>query len=212
MGTAGDLRERFRALPNEQREAHQDYAIRLWRGISWLQRAEEQDPGDWEGRFINAWIAFNALYGKLDPDGFPEGDRAAFGEFLAGVWDLDGEGRIRRVLGKHENRVLKLIESKYLSAGFWREGDAVEPRVRQHVREALARFGTLRVLRTLFDRLYVMRLQIFHGASTKGSKLNRRTLQSCGIVLLDLLPAMTQTMLDHGIDHDWGAVCYPPRG
>ena len=40
MATANDLRVRFRDIPREIRDEHQDFAIRVWRGISWLERAE----------------------------------------------------------------------------------------------------------------------------------------------------------------------------
>ena len=34
--TALGFREAFRAIPKEQREANQSFAIRVWRGLSWL--------------------------------------------------------------------------------------------------------------------------------------------------------------------------------
>ncbi|HKQ50450.1 MAG TPA: hypothetical protein VJZ71_20425 [Phycisphaerae bacterium] len=69
---------------------------------------------------------------------------------------------------------------------------------------------TVQLVGLLFDRLYVMRNQVFHGASTKGSKLNRRALQASATVLMDLLPVFLEIMIDVGIDSDWGAVCFPP--
>ncbi len=66
------------------------------------------------------------------------------------------------------------------------------------------------VLQLLFERLYVMRVQVFHGASTKGGKLNRRVIQSSSTILLDLLPAMISVMIDHGIDVEWGTISFPP--
>ena len=64
-------------------------------------------------------------------------------------------------------------------------------------------------LQLLFERLYVMRLQVFHGASTKGSRVNRRALQGSGNILLESLPEMLAIMLERGIDEDWGPVCFP---
>ena len=72
--TAAELREQFRAIPKPDREARQDFAIRVWRALSWIERAQRLDPADYEGRFISAWIAFNALYGRLQPGGHPLGD------------------------------------------------------------------------------------------------------------------------------------------
>ena len=56
----------------------------------------------------------------------------------------------------------------------------------------------------------VMRVQVFHGASTKGGKLNRRVMQSSSTILLDLLPTMISIMIDYGIEEEWGTISFPP--
>ena len=210
--TADELRKTFRAIPKETRDAHQPFAIRVWRAMSWLERAEQAT--EVEDRFIAVWIAFNALYGRLDDSHRAWGDREAMGTFLSAIWNLDTEGKIRRVLGRRQLAVLKLVETKYLYDKFWSDpGSNHDHCLHKTVRDFLPRFGTHRmlpVLRTLFDRLYVMRNQVFHGASTKGSKLNRRTLiQSTGL-LHELLPVMVEIMITSGIEQDWGEVCFPP--
>lgn len=214
MASASNLREQFRSLSKDAREQHQEYCIRVWRGLSWLERAEGVESTDLESRFIFAWIAFNALYGRRDEKGRPWGDIEAMGTFLATVWRLDHDDRLRRVLSRRQLQVLKLIESKHLSRKFWDEGEAAAIDVKRELRDALKWFGTpkmLRVLQLLFDRLYVMRNQVMHGASTKGSSLNRRTLQGSGGILLDLLPEMLAVMIERGIEHDWGRVWFPPQ-
>jgi len=69
---------------------------------------------------------------------------------------------------------------------------------------------TTGVLQELFERLYVLRQQVFHGAATRGSKLNRPTLRLGAEVMLRLLPGIIATMLDAGPGVDWGEVCFPP--
>ena len=69
MTPAADLREAFRKISKSQRDANQPFSIRVWRAISWLERAESFDASDPEGRFISTWIGFNALYGRLDDEG-----------------------------------------------------------------------------------------------------------------------------------------------
>jgi hypothetical protein len=68
----------------------------------------------------------------------------------------------------------------------------------------------LPILQTLFERIYVMRLQVFHGASTKGSSLNRRALNECTAFLCEFLPLAMEVMIGNGLPIDWGAVCFPP--
>jgi len=209
---ASELRKTFRAIPKEQRNSNDSFSIRVWRAMSWLERAEQ--AGEVEDQFIALWIAFNALYGRLDDHNRAWGDREAMDAFLSRIWDLDDEGRFRQVLGKRQLVVLKLVESKYLYNKFWSApGSNHEHKLHEIVRDFLPRFGTNRMLpvfRTLFDRLYVMRNQVFHGASTKGSSLNRRTLTQSTGLLADLLPLMVKIMLEKGIEEDWGEVCFPP--
>lgn len=211
MASAAELRDQFRALPKQLREDHQQFGIRVWRGLSWLERAEEMGADDLEGRFVSTWIAFNALYGRLDDNNRPWGDRESQGAFLAQIWRLDHRGRLSRVMHKRQLQILKLIENKFLTIRFWEHGESASHQVKKELRKALACFGTpkmLFVVRLLFERLYVMRNQMLHGASTKGSKLNRRMLQSSGTTLLELLPLMLTIMIKDGVEEDWGRVCF----
>lgn len=183
--------------------------------MSWLERAEGLDSGDLEGRFIFCWIGMNALYGRQDADHRPWGDRESLGTFLSQVWRLDHHGLLHRLLGKRQVAVLNLIDSKYLSSRFW-DGETAPAirQVKQEVKAAILGYqkaDRLPILRLLFERLYILRNQVFHGASTKGSRLNRRTLQISAALLMDLLPTFLEIMIDAGVTEDWGDVSFPPR-
>jgi hypothetical protein len=215
MSQAVALRSRFRALAKADREANEGFCIRVWRALSWLERAETLDPTDIEGRFISAWVSFNALYGQLDPDHRAWGDREAWSTFLAHVWRIDAEMVIHKLMQKRQMRVLRIVDDKFLHHRFWHEGDAAKKLMDQERRDAMKWFGSPkmdRVLRLLFDRLYVMRNQLLHGASTKGSKLNRRPLREAGNLLIELMAAILEVMIAHGVAEDWGELCYPPNG
>jgi hypothetical protein len=215
MATATELRKQFRALPKENREGNQDFSIRIWRGLSWLERAESLETDDLEGRFISSWIAFNALYGRLDDDQRPWGDRESWGAFLAQVWRLDNHGYIYKLMQKRQLRIMRIIEDKYLSAVFWENGGSAKKQIKRELRDSLACVGTAnasKVLHLLFERLYVMRNQVMHGASTKGSKLNRRAMRECGTLLVELIQTMLAVVIERGVGEDWGNVCFPPDG
>ncbi|MBS3783506.1 MAG: hypothetical protein KGY78_03595 [Anaerolineae bacterium] len=111
------MRESFKAIPNEQRYADQAFSIRVWRGLSWLERAE--GAPDVEGRFISLWIAFNATYGHMQGDGLNAPDHASWQAFLAGIVEADKRERIGGILWEDQLQVLRLIDGRHLFRPFW---------------------------------------------------------------------------------------------
>ena len=177
--TAKALRERFKAIPAEARDANQAFSIRVWRAASWLARAENADDDDLEGKFIPLWIAFNSLYGHQAGDGSIAPDHASWQAFLAEIAKADGDDRLGAVLWDEQRQVLKVIDSPYLFKPFWvgEQADA-EGKLQHARRRAMANYQqhtSVGLLQELFERLYVLRQQVFHGAATCGSKVRTRT-------------------------------------
>jgi hypothetical protein len=209
--TAEQLRERFKAIPREARDANAAFSIRIWRGVSWLERAEA--AGDQEGRFIPLWIAFNAIYGYLDDDGRDAGDHASWQHFLARVAQADDADRLGQILWSSQIDVARLVNEQFLFKPFWlgqANWQAKLERSRRQLMIHLQNRQTVGVLEELFERLYVLRQQVFHGAATSGSKLNRTNLKRATGLLSQLIPGMLEIMLDAGPEVDWGEVCFPP--
>jgi len=208
---AAVLREKFCAIPAERREANQAFSVRIWRGLSWLERGEAAD--DLEGQFISLWIAFNAIYGHLEDDGLSAPDHATWQKFLADIVAADGTDLLGRILWGDQFHVLKLIDNKYLFRPFWLGQPDAEDKLARARRQSLAAFqdrNRLAVLQELFERLYVLRQQVFHGAATSGSKLNRRVMKLGTTAMSHIMPAMLGIMIAAGPEADWGDVCFPP--
>jgi len=212
--TAESLRAAFKSIPEESRDANQAYSIRIWRALSWLERGEAAGDDDLEGTFVPLWIAFNALYGHLADDGSTAPDRASWQEFLAGIVRADGTDRLGRALWDEQLDVLRMIDSRYLFKPFWfgeqSEADGKLKRARQRAMRGYQSRTSSAVLQELFERVYVLRQQIFHGAATCGSRVNRHTLKMGARVLSSIVPVMIEIMITSGPDVDWGEVCYPP--
>ena len=68
--------------------------------------------------------------------------------------------------------------------------------------------NTVRVLNIVFDRLYTIRNQLFHGGATCNSKANRMQLHDGCAILSELMPCVLDIMLKHH-DRDWGRAFYP---
>jgi hypothetical protein len=209
---AADLRKAFRAIPEEQRDKQKSFSVRVWRALSWLERAEA--AAEVEDRFIALWISFNALYGQLGEDNRSLPDRETWQSFLARVWKMDNDGRLWPILRDKQVPVLGLLGNHWLAYEFWLSPEhdhAADLQVK--VKELLKVYGRgnmLPVLEKVFDRIYVQRLQLFHGASTKGSYLNRRTLTTCTNLLGEFIPVIMSIMIAAGPAVDWGPLCFPP--
>ena len=70
----------------------------------------------------------------------------------------------------------------------------------------------LLIAEQLLERIYLLRCQVVHGASTYGSQLNRDALKHCTGMMRLMIPAILTVWINHGVDQDWGALCYPPVG
>jgi len=205
------LRTRFKEIPQEQRDDHQAFSVRIWRGLSWLERSESAP--DVEGRFISLWIAFNAVYGYLQEDGFSAPDHATWQAFLAAIAKADTAGHLGRILWDRQVDVLRLIDSKYQFRPFWLGHPEAEQKLKRSRRQAIMHFNdqsVVGVLEELFERLYVLRQQVFHGAATASSKLNRRAMKLGTGILAAVIPAIIGIMIAAGPEADWGEICFPP--
>ena len=67
------------------------------------------------------------------------------------------------------------------------------------------------ILERVLQRLYFLRCQLVHGAATYGGALNRTAVKRCGMMLGHVVPAMLLVIIDHGVEEDWGELCYPPQ-
>lgn len=217
--TMSSLRAKFKALPPEQKGANQSFAIRIHRALSWMERAGKQQ--DLETRFIYAWIAFNALYGQARK-GLPTarsqglyggGDRSEYVDFLNKLARLDSQ-RLMAEATRIRAFLVRLVGYKYLYFCYWRD----MPDWPESLQADVGKFGramesrrVAHVLSLVFDRLYTMRLQLFHGGATFGSRVNRESVKLAEMIINQVIPPILEVMIDHGLAEDWGEFAYPPR-
>ena len=192
---------------------------RVYRANSWLRRAGSFES-DLDGHFIFLWIALNALFGqaRYRPDGGdPAGEWADLDRFLERLCRIDeSSGHIRATLKPLREPILQLLSLRFLHRSYWIEGDtdALEARLQRDYRMAEAAWRRGRpepCLSELFRRLYVLRNQIFHGASTDRSSANRDSLRAAVPVLAALVPVFRTLMKDTITREEWGPVPYVPQ-
>jgi hypothetical protein len=218
--TVHRLRRRWK--PTKQRLAtadeHEGARIRIHRACSWLQRLEDLQasgvPGS-DDTLIFQWIAFNALYGRWDPDRRePISEHDAIDRFVDQIWAVDASNHIRCVLDDHKKLAMALLDNSYLNRYFWK--DPSKQRARRTEKAKLnaqswyVQGDYVLILSALLERIHFLRCQLVHGASTHDGKLNRTAVQHCSTMLGHLMPAFLLVLIDHGYAEDWGPLCYPP--
>lgn len=196
----------------------ESFRIRIHRAISWVNKARELPEEDIDLKFIALWIAFNCAYGKeISTDGY-FGEKVGFRDFLTVICDLDEEKTLDKILWKRFSQSIKaLLENKYTYQPYWnyynsgdRDADweLTFKSYNSKALKALMTQNTAMVLNIVFDRLYTIRNQLFHGGATCNSKANRMQLHDGCEILSELMPSVLDIMLKHH-DRDWGRAFYP---
>ena len=194
---------------------------RMRRARSWLERGEEA-TADGE-RFIFLWIAFNAAYGSDASDLENVTQRQQFSDFLRKVLERDAGNDIERIIWDTFSGPIRiLLENQYVFAPFWKwvqgepEGDDWQGRFEREtasVRRKLSRRDVHGVLRIVFDRLYTLRNQVFHGGATFSEGWGQAQVHDGSRIMASLVPAVLAIMrADIERDPDtavWGTVAYP---
>lgn len=199
---------------------NQGYRDRLHRAESWITRAEnlkEQEWDDYHGPFIAYWIAFNALYGRHhETRGKKEIEDLNW--FLSRICELDqADSSLSERLRHLKSKTDRLIKDKFLSRPYWEEG--LSPRFKKIQEEDFKKAQTAYerekfdgYLSILFERLQVLRNQIFHGCSTDRRSLNKNSLRAALEIIEELVPRFLKIFKDHGQGYDWPKIPYPRAG
>jgi hypothetical protein len=212
-------------------EDNQGYWDRIKRARSWVERARALDvePTQREGTtdlqepFIMYWIAFNAMYGRVNESGQgrylrPGDDDARW--FLRWICDLDaGQGRIEQALADLRRDAHSILKSRYLSDAYWREGYSSrvkrdlegEARAAEEALDAGDPHAYVTIL--LWRRIRVLRNQVFHGCSTNRDSLNKDALDPALKIVAALIPLFLEIM-ENRVDKDseWPRIPFPRRG
>ena len=212
--TIDELRDREQSLSDDYPD---DLKLRIHRGVSWLAKAENQ-VDDEDAAFMFYWVAFNALYGfQVRHVSEIDGERSAFQGFFQKISLLDSERIIYDELWRRfPDSVRVLIRNKYVFQPFWNYHhefpgnddweDKFEKAIEKGYR-ALENGDTVQILSIIFDRLYVLRNQVFHGAATYQSSVNRAQIRDATKILAFLLPLFVELMMDNP-SVSWGTPGY----
>ena len=206
------LIEDFKSKKNSFAE---DFAIRIHRSLSWLKRSETE-TNDIDAKFIFLWISFNANYSGLE--GFSEKSYAQniFNKFFEVLIENDKDRYIYDYIWKKFNTSIKsVLTNEYLLSSYWKFHKSnpklwieIYEKEKKIVTKALSDSNSLSILNIMFDRLYVLRNQIFHGNATWNSKVNRKQLEQCTGLLSEIIPIFVIIMIENP-KVNWGELIVP---
>ena len=195
----------------------ENLSVRVHRGLSWLKRAEMEVADD-DAAFIFYWIAFNASYAEVEPGGPPKNVRNSFEKYFKKLIDLDIDQRVYTAIWERFSGPIRIIlNNQYVFGPYWNFQNQIPgyadweeqfKRSLGRVKFALKNKETEIVLSILFDRLYVLRNQLIHGAATWGGKVNRDQVRDGAKILAFLVPLLVDLMLDNP-ETVWGQYHYP---
>ena len=212
--------------PVSQRQHNAD---RMRRARAWLERSQQEETEDVE-RFVFLWISFNAAYGdEATLQDFVErsdelgGESNRFLSFLRNLVKNDSECILEKIVwSQYSGPIRVLLENPYVFRPFWRSVWASErernwrgsfEKRKKDVASALRRRDTFTVLSVVFDRLYTLRNQIFHGGVTWPAGFGRDQIRDGSRIMGSFVPSILDIM-QHEIDRNpdselWGRVAYP---
>ncbi len=222
MPTSGgaDSTQKYRHI-EFQEHLHSSTELRLYRSYSWMKRAEEMleaQPQHPDEAFILYWIAFNAMYAEDSAEAYENTERQNFNAYFRKVLQLDAEHKIYNMLwGRFTDEIRLFLDNKFVYDPFWKYHNGVpgyenwESRFdaeRGRVHRALVSMDTRTVLSTIFNRMYVLRNQIIHGASTYRSSVNRDQVKD-GVAIMSVLVPIFFDLMKENLNADWGKPYYP---
>ena len=213
------LKERLSALPEDFPD---DVWLRVYRAMRWLWRADMECRNDPDARFIFYWIAFNAAYARRLPEGDRQDEAIAFNDFFRKVDFADWQNILSGyVFSTIPETIESIVENRYVYWRFWRHhnGDAGfgnwKRRLDDEVWDTkldMKSGDAVRVLSTLFDRLYVLRNQLVHGGATWASSVNRKQVEDAASIMKYMMPVFIDLMMTSPEIFNDGVPHYPVVG
>ncbi len=212
MATLPQLIEKFNEISKDIPES---VNLRAYRCLSWLKKAdaEQEDPNM---RFICLWIAFNAIY-AVDTE-LVMSDKSSFHRFIRMMDHYDSEELYKLTWQRYSEEIRVFIDNKFVFQGFWDFHNGLISEAawledfaadKTQLNKALEQKDSAKLLMILFNRIYTLRNQVFHGGSSYGSKANQPALKNAAALLETYTAFFLKVILENPEDKEWGNPYYP---
>jgi hypothetical protein len=207
-------RESVDAFAAEPTRRYQSLSDRVRRSLSWLMRAAQTEKAT-PVKFVELWIALNALYGQRHYENHPpdRSEQEDFADFIRVVTSIDARNDMADSVRRLRPTFRSLIANPFLWNEYWR-GERTYERVSRNALEQLssASSDAADLLIMVFARLLVLRNQIVHGSAAADTVGNRGSVVPGVRVLATLVPLFVRVMIREGKRAVWAPVPYPRIG
>lgn len=216
-----DLEQQYlSAFPRTPTKDQQSLSDRIRRALSWMKRAASVSHEDRPPRYMDLWIALNALYGRrYYGDEATTNDYSDFRVLVSTLADIkEGSAEIDKWITKRhvQGGIRDLVKNQYLYLEFWEGKPAALSEAIQHeldsVEWAFRNQHSTKALETLFSRLIALRHQIVHGSASADTRRNKDALVPAVLILEEMLPLLVHVLIKHGRGRLWPELPYPGYG
>ncbi len=212
-------------------QIRKDNETRLRRAGAWIEKAEKAEfATDDTSRFIFYWIAFNAQYSRDDNE---VSEWCMRNKFLETIFSKDKDFSLVDIINDNQDALKRIFELPQTYWYFWKEPEPEEkienieqwkkhfekPSTLPFIYPSKKGFNLSQIeftLRLIFERLSVVRNQIFHGSHSGNEHSHGYTQVEKGAELLSKFVPCFFHIMDISIgknpDENWGAVRYRPQG
>ena len=210
--------EYHRRFPSGPRNSEdQSLTDRVRRSISWLKRVVRVSQDDLPPRFVELWIALNALYGYptyLKPSRAQEEDY--FKLFMGSLVQFDSsEKHLPAAMIQLQKDVKRLVKNEFLWNEFWRRDPVGLAKKIDKETKTLKEAVDCNDVPTFFTcavkRLLVLRNQLIHGSSSENTTKNEDALKPGLLILEEILPVFLLLLIRHGAGKDLPPLPYPGK-
>lgn len=206
------LEEIFKSKKNENSER---FNLRIQRALSWLRKAAHTQD-DLDLQFLSLWVSFNAIHAEENVD---EASSQQFNTFLERIYQQDQSQKISQLVwNKIKQPIQLLLDNPYAFQDYWDYKNQKISQLtwkanfdaeKQRILKAFKAKDAKAIIATLFERMLTLRNQILQGGSSYNSAINRQQLKDSCHILLVLLPAFLEVLIENAKDLDFAKPFYP---
>ena len=195
------LEEIFKSSKNNNSER---FNLRVQRSLSWLKKAVLMEH-DKDLQFLSLRVSFNAIYAEDVERKNQQKDHIS--QFLALISRQDQTQHLSQMVwGKLFEPIQKVLANPYSYQAYWDYRNQVVSQVtwkesfeheKKLIHDVFETKNLNEILSVVLNRMLTIEHQILQGGSSYNSSINRPLLSQCCEILIALIPAILELLINN---------------